>query len=103
MNNLLADIPLHALDEVVDPILSADSVRMERIVSNGQCSPDGFWYDQPENEWVTILQGCARLRFENEPEARELKVGDCLHIPAHVRHRVEWTDSPTVWLCVFYR
>lgn len=102
MNNVLSDIPLNAPEEVVDTILSGDSVRIERIVSNGQSSPDGFWYDQPEAEWVLILKGRARFRFEQEPEARELSAGDYLHIPARCRHRVDWTDSPTVWLCVFH-
>ncbi|MFC1467530.1 cupin domain-containing protein [Verrucomicrobiota bacterium] len=103
MNNLLKNIPVDAPEEVVDTILTADSVRLERIVSNGQSSPSGFWYDQDEHEWVVILKGRAGLRLENEAEARELNVGDSLNIPAHCRHRVEWTDSPTVWLCVFYK
>lgn len=103
MNNVLKNIPVDLSSEVVEALLSADSVRIERIVSNGQHSPDGFWYDQDEHEWVTILQGRATIRFEDESEPRALAVGDCVLFPAHARHRVEWTDSPTVWLCVFYK
>ena len=77
-------------------------VRIERIVSTGQSSPPGFWYDQPQCEWVVLLQGAARLRFEDESAARTLAPGDYLEIAPHRRHRVEWTqaDPPTMWLAV---
>jgi cupin 2 domain-containing protein len=79
-------------------------VRIERIVSTGQASPPGFWYDQPWTEWVLLLAGAAGLLFEDEPTPRPLKAGDYLLIPAGQRHRVEWTDAtqPTVWLAVHY-
>ena len=50
-----------------------------------------------------VLQGAARLQFEDR--VVELLTGDYVNIPAHTRHRVEWTspDEPTVWLAVFYR
>jgi cupin 2 domain-containing protein len=78
---------------------------LERIVSPGQASPPGFWYDQPEGEWVLVLAGAARLRFQDETEARVLGPGDCIDIAPHRRHRVEGTDPTvaTVWLAVFYR
>lgn len=59
-------------------------------------SPDGFWYDQDQHEWVLVLQGAARLSIEEE--SKELKPGDYINIPAHIKHRVEWTtpDEPTV-------
>jgi cupin 2 domain-containing protein len=62
-----------------------------------------FWYDEDQHEWVVVLKGAARLRFEDEPV--EMKPGDFVNIPAHRKHRVEWTtpDEPTVWLAVFYR
>lgn len=86
-------------------LLDAPDVRIERIVSTGQCSPPGFWYDQPRAEWVAVLAGAARLRFEDEPSARTLRPGDYVAIAPHRRHRVEWThpDEPTVWLAVHYR
>ena len=103
--NLLRDLPAASAAEVTDILLHAPGVRIERIVSHGQASPDGFWYDQDETEWVAVLLGEARLRFADEAAARTLGPGDHLRIPAHCRHRVEWTDptQPTVWLAVFYR
>jgi cupin 2 domain-containing protein len=102
--NLLRDLPDARTGEVIERILAAPGVRIERIVSRGQRSPPGFWYDQPEAEWVLLLVGAARLRFEDEAEARMLGPGDCVHIAAHRRHRVDWTDPerPTVWLAIFH-
>ena len=102
--NLLRDLPDARTAEIVETILSAPGVRIERIVSFGQASPEGFWYDQPEAEWVLVLAGAARLRFADEAEARTLGPGDHVHIAAYRRHRVEWTDPerPTIWLAVFY-
>jgi cupin 2 domain-containing protein len=103
--NLLRDLPDAAAAEISDTILSAPGLRIERIVSLGQESPPGFWYDQPEAEWVLLLTGAARLRFADEDEDRVLAPGDCVHITAHRRHRVAWTDpeQPTVWLGVFHQ
>jgi len=102
--NLFADPPRDLAHEQITELLSAPHVTIERIVSNGQASPPGFWYDQPRPEWVMLLAGAARLRFEGEATARLLKSGDYVHIPAHVRHRVEWTDDTqaTIWLAVHY-
>lgn len=103
--NLFADLPDALADEEITALLSAPGVRIERIVSTGQASPPGFWYDQAWAEWVLLLTGAARLSFENETEARLLRPGDHLLIPAHARHRVDWTDPdrPTVWLAVHFR
>jgi len=78
---------------------------VERIVSHGHCSPDGFWYDQDENEWVILLKGSAGLRFEDQDSVLVLNPGDYLHINGHQRHRVEWTDpkQETIWLAVYYK
>jgi cupin 2 domain-containing protein len=103
--NLFADLPDAAAGEVAQRVAAHRGVRVERIVSRGQASPPGFWYDQEEGEWILLLAGGARLRFEDEAEARLLGPGDCLDIAPHRRHRVEWTAPgiPTVWLAVFYR
>ncbi|MBU6529261.1 cupin domain-containing protein (plasmid) [Methylocystis sp. MJC1] len=76
--------------------------RIERIVSTGQASPLGFWYDQEQTEWVVLLSGSAGLMFEGEDALHILRSGSYVEIPAHLRHRVEWTDAaePTVWLAV---
>jgi cupin 2 domain-containing protein len=101
--NLLAPLPDAA--ERVDTLLTRPGLRIERIVSRGEASPPGFWYDQPKAEWVLVLAGAARLRFADETEARILGPGDWVDIAPHRRHRVDWTDPavPTVWLAIFYR
>jgi len=100
--NLFARLARTNTDEEITALLTAPNVRIERIVSTGQASPPGFWWDQEWDEWVVLLSGSAGLRFESETSVRELKAGDYLHIPAHARHRVEWTHAsePTVWLAV---
>ena len=102
--NLFADLPQHLPDELVTTLLDATNVRIERIISHGHASPEGFWYDQEQHEWVVVLKGAARLRFENDEQPVEMKPGDFVNIPAHKKHRVEWTmpDEPTIWLVVFY-
>ena len=103
--NLLSPLPGAEGAESVDALLTRPGLRIERIVSRGQASPPGFWYDQGEGEWVVLLAGAARLRFADETEAHLLRAGDWIDIPPHRRHRVDWTDpaTPTVWLAVFYR
>jgi cupin 2 domain-containing protein len=101
--NLLADIPAHLEHESLETILTTANLRIERIISRGHSSPQGFWYDQRTPEWVMLLSGAARLRFEGE-EPIEMTPGSYVHIPEHRRHRVEWThaDQPTVWLAIHY-
>jgi cupin 2 domain-containing protein len=102
--NLFEDIRASAPDEVVSTLLSARSFRIERIVSTGQASHPGFWYDQEESEWVLLVSGSAALMFEGDAGPRVMKPGDYLLIPAHRRHRVEWTSAavPTVWIAVWF-
>ena len=92
-------------DEEVTTLLEAGGVRLVRIVSTGQATPEGVWYDQDDNEWVVVLRGSAGLRVEGEDDVRVLSPGDYVDIPAGLRHRVEWTDAdePTVWLALHYR
>jgi cupin 2 domain-containing protein len=96
--------PAPGAGEAFDVLLDRPGLRIERIVSHGHASPPGFWYDQPQGEWVLVVAGAARLRFEDEPAARALRPGDCLDIAAHRRHRVDWThpDEPTIWIAVHY-
>jgi cupin 2 domain-containing protein len=100
--NLFADLPTSAAEEEFTTLLTLPGARVERIVSTGQASPPGFWYDQDETEFVILLAGAAGLLFEGERAPRILHPGDYVEIPPHVRHRVEWTDAiqPTVWLAV---
>jgi cupin 2 domain-containing protein len=101
--NLFRDLPRQLPDELFTTLLQTENVRIERIVSHGHASPADFWYDQEQGEWIVVLQGAAQLRFADETRI-ELRLGDCLNIPARQRHRVEWTtpDEITVWLAVFY-
>jgi cupin 2 domain-containing protein len=100
--NLFESIPAALPQEIVETLLDSENVRIERIVSRGHVSPDGFWYDQEQAEWVLLVHGAARVGFENS--SRELKPGDFLHIPAHQKHRVEWTTTTesTIWLAIHY-
>jgi cupin 2 domain-containing protein len=102
--NLFAKLPTQAPAEEIVGLAEKSGARIERIVSTGQASPAGFWYDQPSTEWVLVVAGKAALRFEDEPAPRVLSPGDWLEIPAHARHRVDWTDAagPTVWLAVHF-
>ncbi len=103
--NLFAPLSESRDGEATKTLFERGALRIERILSHGQKSPPGFWYDQAEGEWVVVLKGAARLRFEDETEPRTLLPGDFVEIAPHRRHRVEWTDpkEPTVWLAVYYR
>lgn len=102
LDNLFANLPTNICEEEVAVLADFGGARIERIVSTGQASPPGFWYDQGWAEWVVLLTGSAALLIEGEDAPRVLSPGDYVEIPPHVRHRVEWTDAdrPTVWLAV---
>lgn len=102
--NILADLPDSA-DEIFETLFEKPGVKIERIISSGQATPQGEWYDQENDEWVILLSGSAGLLIEGEEAARTLKAGDFLLLPAGCRHRVEWTDShvKSVWLAVHCR
>ena len=104
MASLLENIPKEMPEELFDTICSTENVIIERIVSRGHASPEGFWYDQEKNEFVLVVKGKAGLKLEHEEDIVVLKAGDYLSIGAHVRHRVEWTDPAceTIWLAVHY-
>ena len=91
-------------NEEVQTILKTDKFRLEKIVSRGHTTPPGEWYDQEENEWVMVVKGAAQLRFADSENLFDMKPGSYITIPAHCRHRVEWTDpnQETIWLAVFY-
>ncbi len=92
-------------EEFFERLAHGNDCRIERIVSRGHCSPEGFWYDQEEREWVMVISGRARLQFADPEESVELGPGEWIDIPAHRRHRVAWTarEENTIWLAVFYR
>ena len=103
--SLFAEVPENLPAEHFATLLLAPNVRIERIVSRGQASPEQYWYDQSRAEWVMVVSGSAGLLFEGDAMPRHMKAGDYVHIPAHTKHRVVWTDAlqPTIWLAVHYR
>ena len=102
--NIFGNIPSEKPEEIFETLIENDSVRIERIISKGHSSPQSFWYDQKENEWVLVLKGHAKLLFEKD-KIIELLPGDYINIPPNKKHRVEWTDPEmvTIWLAVFYK
>jgi len=106
MQNLFMNIPASLPEELTTVLADSGQVRIERIISDGHASPEGFWYDQDQTEWVLLVSGSAVLSVEKETgiERVELNPGDHLLIPARQRHRVEATaaNEKTIWLAVFY-
>ncbi|PIB13915.1 cupin domain-containing protein [Vibrio rotiferianus] len=102
--NLFKDLPSDLSEEVFEDLLTHKQLRIERIVSKGQTTPEDEWYDQEEHEWVLVLQGAGELTYE-DGSVKRLETGDHVNIPAHTKHRVSWTDpeQETIWLAVFYR
>jgi cupin 2 domain-containing protein len=103
--NLFDNIPAELPDELTDVMLQTAAVRVERIVSRGHATPPGQWYDQDADEWVVLLTGGAGLRIEGRDDVLAMRPGDHVVLPAHLRHRVEWTaaGSITVWLAIHVR
>jgi len=103
MANIFNDIPVNLPNEIFNDIITTDQLRIERIVSKGQTSPDTGWYNQSENEWLIVLSGYGVIEFTNGVKTT-LKRGDYLNINAHKKHRVIETssDEATVWLAIFY-
>ncbi len=87
--------------EKFDQIVSGKNIQIERIISTGQTTPSGQWYDQELDEWVILLQGEAELSYADDTRIK-LKAGDYLLIPANTKHRVEYTSiaPPCIWLAV---
>lgn len=103
-HNLWQAIPASLSEELTQTLAGNGQVRIERIVSRGHSSPEGFWYDQHEHEFVLLIQGEAELALQQPAERIRLQAGDYLAIAAHRKHRVEWThpDQDSIWLAVFY-
>jgi cupin 2 domain-containing protein len=102
--NIFSDIPRTGQDEFFEVLLENPKIKIERIVSHGHSSPGDFWYDQDTNEWVAVLKGSAMLVIEGESNSVVLEAGSHINLPAHTRHRVQWTDpnEDTIWLTVHY-
>lgn len=104
IENIFSNLPEKLPEELFETLVDSGSVRVERIISHGQSTAEGEWYDQERDEWVLLLSGGAALLFEGEQNPRELRPGDYVLIPAHCRHRVVWTDDrvKSVWLAIHF-
>jgi cupin 2 domain-containing protein len=102
-DNIFDNIPATLPEELFEILLNQEFLKIERIVSQGHCTRIGEWYDQDWAEWVLLLQGEAILGYE-DGNTITLQTGDYVLIPAHIRHRVEWTqpDSNTIWLAIHF-
>ena len=80
-------------------LMSSSAFELEKIVSYGQITPEGQWYDQGHDEWVMLVKGTAVLRFEDEQQLT-LNAGDILTISAHQKHRVEQCSRDAIWLAL---
>ncbi|WP_044042921.1 cupin domain-containing protein [Caballeronia insecticola] len=91
-------------DERIDMLVAGQRLNVERIVSMGHASPEGFWYDDSRAEWVVLLSGAATLEFEEDAMLHEMRPGDYVLIEPHCRHRVAWThgEERSVWLAIYY-
>ena len=105
MPNIYSQIPVELQEELFEEIAHGGSFKLQRIISKGHSTPEGEWYDQEMDEWAVLLKGSAGVLIEGETQVVTLKPGDYLHLPAHQRHRVEWThpDTQTVWLALHYQ
>ena len=104
IGNIFSDIQKQTSDEVLQTILQTQQFKIERIISHDYSTAEGEWYDQDKDEWVLVLKGTAGLLFEGSDKTVTMKTGDYINIPAHQKHRVEWTDpeEETIWLAVHY-
>ncbi|MBP7742057.1 MAG: cupin domain-containing protein [Aliarcobacter sp.] len=100
--NIFEKIIVDKKEEIFFEIFKNETIKIEKIVSNGQISPKNFWYEQEKSEYIILLEGFAVLEFEDKEI--ELKKGDCINIKAMQKHRVKFTslDEPTIWFAVFY-
>ncbi|MCZ6673158.1 MAG: cupin domain-containing protein [Verrucomicrobia bacterium] len=102
LGNLFSDIPDASPEEIFEKLHEQPGITIERILSNGQATAEGKWYDQDFDEWVLLVQGKGQLLFEDGTE-QTLNTGDYLFIPQHQRHRVVRTEKSTIWLAIYIK
>ena len=103
IDNIFKALPDALLQEQFEILAESGQLKIERIVSRGQPSPASGWHDQPQNEWVMVVEGEAILSFIDQPQI-SLATGDFLLIPAHQKHRVSYAnpEQVTIWLAIHY-
>jgi cupin 2 domain-containing protein len=99
VQSLFSEVSLASNEEFLTTLFEKPGLRIERIISHGQASPEGFWYDQPQDEWVLLIRGSATLEIEARPPLT-LQLGDHVTLPSHTRHRVLETSPDALWLAV---
>jgi cupin 2 domain-containing protein len=101
MNNIFKLPLLIPEEEIFEPLLSTENVLIERIISTGQTTPMGEWYDQERDEWVILLQGEAEISYGDNSRIT-LKSGDYILLKAHQKHRLEYSskEPPCIWLAI---
>ena len=102
IGNIFEKVIINPDEEIFEDILAQDKIKIERIVSYGQSTPEKEWYDQDWDEWVMLLKGSAGLKFENDRKIITMRPGDYIFIPRNIRHRVEFTDKDeaSIWLAI---
>jgi cupin 2 domain-containing protein len=102
--NIYTDIPEVMSNEFFQILHKTSNMKIERIISRGHSTPAGQWYDQDSDEWVILLKGQATLSYEDTTQPVNLSTGDYLFIPAHTKHRVDWTHQSceSIWLAIHF-
>jgi len=103
--NIFSEIPENLKDEIFQSIIEKENLKIERIISNGQTTPEDFWYDQNQNEFIILLKGKAKILFEENSEEVELNPGDYILIESHKKHKVTYTskEETTIWLAIHFK
>jgi cupin 2 domain-containing protein len=103
--NIYAKVPAAKNKEMFRTLARRKGLLIERIVSFGQATPKNSWLKEPRDEWVIVLKGEGKLRFQKGDHSVTLKEGDYILIPGRTAHRVEWTHprKKTIWLAVLSR
>lgn len=101
LSNIFDVSSFNTTSEQFEELLLSDRFRLERIVSFGHPSPDSFWYEQEQDEWVMLIRGSAVIEYFDSTE-RVLNEGDYLILPHHVKHRVKSVSYDAIWLALHY-
>jgi cupin 2 domain-containing protein len=102
LKNIFSNLPDAKKKEAFKALFKGKNLKIERIVSKGQVTPEGIWLKEKTAEWVILLKGKAKLLFKNNKNTFILNPGDYIYIPRNTSHRVTWTHlkQKTVWLAV---
>ncbi|MGI6701238.1 MAG: cupin domain-containing protein [Christensenellales bacterium] len=87
--------------EKIEIIFENERIKVEKIQSFGCASPEGFIYDQSEDEFVTLIKGSAKLLIRGREI--ELNQGGHIYIKAHTPHIVKSVSNDAEWLCVYIK